>query len=268
MYQIPIQTVRLSGQTITLNKGTAAKIIGNCRNLSSNTVKAHTKQSDTFSDIALRDAAQAIAFVADTKTLKKAHAEELAGVSEALAVLKGYKPKHTSHPLVEACIQLKNQVGLVAKSDSGLQSLDFSDAIDALEELQGGLQNESETIANRYQKTITASRKSFGASVARCQDIGAVAKLLDDAGTDWKSMLPETWAIDTPEGMEFSKATFNPASKIGGHCSERNASVVVFQLRAALAAESKAAKSKLKAAKEKLADDVIAEIGALLKGAE
>jgi hypothetical protein len=268
MYQIPIQTVRLSGQTITLNKGTAAKIIGNCRNLSSNTVKAHTKQSDTFSDIALRDAAQAIAFVADTKTLKKAHAEELAGVSEALAVLKGYKPKHTSHPLVEACIQLKNQVGLVAKSDSGLQSLDFSDAIDALEELQDGLQNESETISNRYQKTLTSARKGFGSAVARAKDVGAVAKLLNEAGTDWQSMLPAGWDVDVPEGMEFSKATFNPASKIGGHCSERNASVVVFQVRAALAAEAQSTKNKLKTAKAKLAGDVIAEIGALLKGAE
>ena len=268
MYQIPISTVKLSGQTVTLNKGTAAKIIGNCRNLSSNTVKAHTKQSDTFSDIALRDAAQAIAFVADVKTLKKAHAEELAGVSEAIAVLKGYKPKDTKHPLVEACIQLKNQVGLASKSDGDLQATDLSEAIDALEELQDGLQNESETISNRYQKTLTSARKGFGSAVARSKDVGAVAKLLNEAGTDWKSMLPAGWDIDTPEGMRFSKATFDSASRVGGFCPERNASVVVFQVRAALAAEKMASKNKQKAVKEKLADNVIAEIGALLKGAE
>ena len=267
MYSIPLPKLELSSQTRTLNKGTAAKIIGNCRNLSSHTVKTHTKQASTFSGYALNDAAQSIAFAADIETAKLAHESEFKNVCEALGVLRDLPAEDTSHPLVSACVQVKNQIALAKKSGADdLQALDLAETISGLEELRDSLATEAGTINNRYQKTLNANKKAFGSCVARCQDVAAVAELLKDAGSDWASMLPPSWGIKVPD-IELGKATFNAASPIGGFCPDRNASVLVCQIRMATDEDARDGRNQKKAIEKKLADGVIQEIGELMKGA-
>ena len=263
-YAIAPPQIALSSQSRTLVKGAVARIIGNCRNLSSNTVKAHTKQTATCSDYALNDVEQAIVFAKDIEHAKAAHAAEFMAVCEALGVLKGAPAADSSHPLVDACGTLKSQVAVIKSAGADdLQAADLSETIACLEELRDALLEEKTTIDNRYQKTVTANRKAFGAAIARTEDLDQVAALIQVAGTSWKSMLPESWAIEVPDTL-IGKATLRPDSKLNS--PDRSASVILTQCRLAIRAESKAGKNLEKTVKQKLAADTIKQIGDLMKG--
>ena len=268
MYSIPLPKLELSSQTRTLNKGTAAKIIGNARNLASNITKHHAKQSQTISNDSITDVASAITFAEDIQKASATHELELKAVLNAVALMDGAQVDDTSHPLVEACVHLKNQIEIAKKAGAtDLAALDLSETISGLSDLRGALANEAETIENRLSKTLAANRKAFGAAVARCRDVDDIAELLEENDTTWKAMLPPDWNIELPE-TALGKATFNPAEKLNS--PERAASVVLTQIRMALDNDKRRTKQSSKAAsarvKQQLADDVVTEIGELLRG--
>jgi hypothetical protein len=262
MYRIPATQIEFSTQTRTFAKGVCSTIAGNIRNSASDILKTHSAQATTFASSAIEDLAQCVQCTIDTERAKLAIGREHKATCDALKLIDGEFVDSTDHPLVKATADVIAEAELVRKAQPDLAAADLGELREKLAELEAAQAQELETVNNRNDKAITASRKAFGATLARCKDVGAVKDLLDEYDTSFSKMLPQHWDIDVPK-TPLGTATFDPAEKL--HSPNRAASVVVQQCRNAVAADKRALQNRRKASKQMLKDATLAEIQDLLK---